>query len=110
MGVESVHGVVVVHRRCIRKNRARRWRSAAGSKPQKVEGDQRGLRSAALGQERMEVAPPIVLERHRLAVDEGAVAGEAANRRGDSRESVGEVRAATALDLDALALLPGEDR
>jgi hypothetical protein len=34
---------------------------------QKVEGDERGLRPAALGQERMEVAAPVVAEYDRFA-------------------------------------------
>ena len=37
---------------------------------QNVEGDKRGLRSAALGQERMEVAPSVHAKHHRRAIDE----------------------------------------
>ena len=36
----------------------------------KVEGHKRGLRSAALGHERPEVAPAVLSQRHRLAVDQ----------------------------------------
>jgi hypothetical protein len=47
---------------------------------QKIERQQRGLRSAALGQERMEVAAPVVLEDDRLAVDQRLIPGKAADR------------------------------
>jgi hypothetical protein len=69
----------------------------------------RGLRSAALGQERNEGAPSVVAEHDRLAVDERRVHGQSANRRGDPWESISEVRTAPAPNLDALALFAGED-
>jgi hypothetical protein len=46
-------------------------------------------------------------QHDRFAVEERAVAGEAANRLGDCWESMGEVGAAAAPDSDAFALLAG---
>jgi hypothetical protein len=77
---------------------------------QKVEGDQRGLRSAALVKSAWKSLRPSSLSATALPSMRALSQARPRNRRGDSRESVGEVRAATALDLDALALLPGEDR
>ena len=57
----------------------------------KLEGHERGSRAAALGQERPEVAAPILTQRHRFAVEERAVAGEAAKRLGNGRSSIDEV-------------------
>jgi hypothetical protein len=57
----------------------------------------------------VEVAPSVVREHDRLAVDQRPIHIETANRLGDRRKPVGEVRAAAAPDLDALALLAGED-
>jgi hypothetical protein len=70
---------------------------------------QRGLRAAALGQERAEVAAPVLPQHHGFAVDQCPVHIETASRLGDRRETVSEVRAATAPNLDAFALLQGED-
>jgi hypothetical protein len=50
---------------------------------QKVEGHERGLRPAALGQERAEVAAPVVHEDDGLAVDHRLIHVEAANRFSD---------------------------
>jgi hypothetical protein len=58
---------------------------------------------------RAEVALPVAREHDRLAIDEGPVHRQAANRLGDGRESIGEVRPASAPDLHPLALLAGED-
>jgi hypothetical protein len=58
---------------------------------------------------RAEVAPPVAREHDRLVVDEGPVHRLAANRLGDGRKSIGEVRPAAAPDLDAFALLQGGD-
>jgi len=56
----------------------------------------------------VEVAPPVVLKGDRLAVDQGAIGIEAANRLGDPLKAIREVGAA-APEKDALALLAGED-
>jgi hypothetical protein len=56
-----------------------------------------------------EVAPSVVLEDDRLAVDQRLVRREAANRLRYPRGAIREVGAASAPDLDALALLQGED-
>jgi hypothetical protein len=50
---------------------------------QKIEGDERGLRAAALGHERAEVAPPVVSQHDRFAVDERPVHRQTADRLGD---------------------------
>jgi hypothetical protein len=57
----------------------------------------------------VEVAASVVLEDDRLAVDQRVAGREAANRRRDPRKAVREVGAAADPDLDALALLAGED-
>jgi hypothetical protein len=57
----------------------------------------------------VEVAPPVVPEHDRLAVDQRPVDIEAANRLGDRREPIRKVRAAAAPDHRALAELAGED-
>ena len=57
------------------------------------ESAERGLRSAALGHERAEIAPPVVSQYDRLAVDQRAVAGEAANRLGNRREPIADALA-----------------
>ena len=75
-----------------------------------VEGNEHGLGAAALGQERQEVAASVLAQHDRLAVGERAVAGEAANRLSEPCETIGEVGAAAAPDLDALALFAGEER
>jgi hypothetical protein len=66
-------------------------------------------RSPVLGQERMEVAPSVVHEHDRLAVDQRPTHRQTANRLGDRREPIGEVRAATAPHLGALTELADED-
>jgi hypothetical protein len=55
-------------------------------------------------------AAPVLPQDHRLAVDQRLVCREAARRLGDRREAIGEVRAASAPDPLALALLAGEER
>ena len=62
-----------------------------------------------LVRERDEVAPSVVPQHDRFAVDHRLVRGEAANRLGDRREAIGEVRAAAAPDLGALAVFARED-
>ena len=47
---------------------------------QKIKGHKRRLRSAALGQERAGVAPPVVAEHDRLSVDERRIHVETTNR------------------------------
>jgi hypothetical protein len=76
---------------------------------QKVEGHERGLDAAALGQERVEVAASVVLEDDRLAIDHRLVRREAAHRLRDPGKAVREVGAASAPDQDALALFAGQD-
>jgi hypothetical protein len=56
------------------------------------------------------VAPPVVVEDDRLSVDHGLVRVEGANRLGDPRKAIREVRAAAAPERDARALLPGDER
>lgn len=90
------------------------WVAAAkarckGGRKHVFEGHERGLFPAAFDQERVEVAAAVVLKYDRLTVDHRLVHRQAANRIGDSGESIREVGAAAAPDLDALALLPGED-
>jgi hypothetical protein len=51
---------------------------------QKVEGDERGHEAAALGHERMEVAPPVVHKHDRFAVDQRPTHRQTANRLGES--------------------------
>jgi hypothetical protein len=53
----------------------------------------------------VEVAAPVVLEDDRLAIDHRLIHVEAANRVGNSRKAIREVGAASAPDLNALALL-----
>ena len=48
----------------------RKQAQIAAVETQRVEGHERGLRSAALGHERSEVAPAVLSQRHRLAVDQ----------------------------------------
>jgi hypothetical protein len=76
---------------------------------QKIEGSQRGHEPALGGQERVEVAPPVGSQRHRFAVDQRLGAAEAANHLGDPCKAIREVGAASAPDLDAFAVLKGED-
>ena len=57
----------------------------------------------------MEVAPPVIAEHNGLAIDQRLVCGQAPDRLGDRREAIGEVRAAAAPNLDALAELTGQD-
>ena len=79
------------------------------SRDRRSKANERGPALAALGQERMEVAPSVVHERDRLAVDQRPTHRQTANRLGDRREPIGEVRAAAAPDLRALAQLADED-
>jgi hypothetical protein len=76
---------------------------------EKVERHECSLRAAAFGHERPEVAASVIAQHHRLAVDERPVHIETANHLGDRRESSGEVRAAAAPDVSALAQLAGKD-
>jgi hypothetical protein len=87
-----------------------RRRRSSRLRRRRVEGNEHGLGAAALGQERQEVAASVLAQHDRLAVGERAVAGEAANRLSEPCETIGEVGAAAAPDLDALALFAGEER
>ncbi|HEY1863156.1 MAG TPA: hypothetical protein VGG77_05570 [Roseiarcus sp.] len=60
----------------------------------KIEGHERDLRAAALGQEGAEVAAPVLPQHDRLAVDQRPVHIEGADRLDDHREPIGEVRTA----------------
>ena len=62
-----------------------------------------------LVRERDEVAPSVVPQHDRLAVDQRHIAGEGANRLGDCWEPIGEVRAAAAPDVHQLKLLENKD-
>jgi hypothetical protein len=67
------------------------------------------LRPAALGDERSEVAPPVLTQHDSFAIDERAVVGEAVNRLGDDRETIREVAPRRLQTFHALVLLAGED-
>ena len=58
---------------------------------------------------RLKIAPPVIPEHDRLAVDQRPVDIEAANRLGDRREPMRKVRASAAPDHRTLALLAGKD-
>jgi hypothetical protein len=86
-----------------------RWRRSSPFEAQEIEGDQRGLPLAAVGQQRAKVAPPVVPQHHRLAIDERLIDRQAAHRLNDPHESVSEVRTASGPDMDALVLLANDD-
>jgi hypothetical protein len=50
---------------------------------QKIEGHERGLSPAPLGEQRYEVAPLVPAQHHRFAVDQRRIRGEAADRLAD---------------------------
>jgi hypothetical protein len=72
---------------------------------EKIEGDIRGSRAGGLGAQCAEIGMAARKERHRLAVDQGALGRQAADRRRDGQELGGEIRPVSAPDIDALALL-----
>jgi hypothetical protein len=66
---------------------------------QKVECDERDHEPTALGPERGEVAPPVVPQHDRLAVDQCRIGRRAANGFNDACESIREVGTASGPDL-----------
>ncbi len=77
---------------------------------EKVEGDQCGLLAARLGAQSGEVGMSVRAKHDRLAVDQGVVDGQGANRVSNPSQSIGEVRSVPGPQAHAIASLRARSR
>lgn len=91
----------------LRRSSSGRWRRSSPSRARRSKATRQVCEPPTLVRSAPKSLCPS--ERDRFAVDQGALGGQVANGLRDPRQPVGEIRAMTGPQPDALALPPGED-